>query len=266
MSMKLSKQGLALSFACIVLLSGAASAQTAPPAAAAAQPPAAAELPPAQSIIDRHIQAVGGREAVKAHTSVHMKGTISFPANGMSGALEVFASRPNKSVQKLELPGVGEMKEGFDGKVAWSMSPMTGPMIASGKELEERAFYSHFDGSLDAASRYASMKTLEKTTFEGRPVYKVALTRKDGGEDIEFYDVETGLKAGGTTQRTNPMGTVSVTSAVSEYKKFGDLMHPTVLKQSLTGVQIVTTITSVEYDKVDPMVFELPAEIKALVK
>jgi hypothetical protein len=32
------------------------------------------------------------------------------------------------------------------------------------------------------------------------------------------------------------------------------------------GAQVVMTITAVEYDKVDPAVFELPAAIKALVK
>jgi hypothetical protein len=260
---KVLKQGFALSLVCFVaaaVLSG--HAQDAP----AQQQKSETALPPAQTIIDRHIEAVGGRAALKAHSSANIKGSITIPANGMTGTIEVFAARPNKVVAKTTLAGIGDIAEGFDGKVAWSMSPMTGPMLATGEELTQKAFDANFDGALGIASRYDAMKTVEKTTFQGRPVYKLALTRKGGGDDIEFYDVETGLKAGGIIERKNPMGTISVTSSVSDYKKFGDLLQPTVMKQSTSGVEIVTTFTSVEYDKVDPTVFELPAAIKALVK
>lgn len=266
MHLKVFKQGMALS--CVLLFPASASfAQTAtPPAPAAQQKPAETSLPPAQTLIDRHIEAVGGRDAVKSINSVAARGSLSIPANGITGTIEVFSARPNKTLAKTSLAGIGEIVEGFDGKVAWSNSPMTGPMIASGQELEERAFYSDFDGALGVASRYESIKTVEKTTFEGRPVYKVALTKKTGGDDIEFYDVETGLKAGAMMERANPMGTISVTVAVSDYKKFDKLLQPTVVKQRAAGAEIVTTFTSIEYNKVDPALFELPAEIKALVK
>lgn len=262
---KVVKQGLALSFF-VVLAAVPVFAQV--QATAPVQPDQSAEgLPPAQKIIDRYIEAIGGRAAVKSHSSLSARGTISIPANGMSGTIELFAARPNKMLAKTTLAGIGDVQEGFDGKVAWSMSPMTGPMLATGDELAQKALDADFDGALGIASKYESIKTIEKTTFEGRPVYKIALTRKIGGsDDIEFYDVETGLKAGAIMQRQNPMGTISVTSAVSDYKKFGNLLQPTVMKQTTQGVSIITTFTSFEYDKVDPAVFELPAEIKALVK
>lgn len=258
--------GFAFSLAVTLAAAHPAAGQTpaAPPAPAA---PAKAEpLPPAQSLIDRHIEAVGGRKAIQALNSVNIKGSITIPANGMTGTIEVFAARPNKTLAKTTLAGIGEISEGFDGTVAWSKSPMTGPMLATGDELAQKAFDANFDGALGIASRYEAIKTIDRTTFEGRPVYKVALTRKGGGDDIDFYDVETGLKAGSTIERKNPMGTISVTTTLSDYKKFGALLHPTVMKQAMTGVQIVTTFTSIEYNTVDPSVFELPAEIKALVK
>ena len=76
------------------------------------------------------------------------------------------------------------------------------------------------------------MKTVEKTTFEGRPAYKVSLVKKDGGEDLEFYDVETGLLSGATRTRETQMGPVSVTQIQTDYKKFGDLLVPTTMKQT----------------------------------
>jgi hypothetical protein len=251
----------------------AQAAQTAPPAqppiekAQTAAPKAATEkLPAATEIIDRHIKAIGGREAVMSHGSSRATGTFGVPAAGLTGSVEVFAAKPNRMLMKITIPGLGEMLEGFDGTNAWSVSPMTGPALHQGKQLDERRFDSEYYGELKAADRYESMTTVEKTTLEGRPVYKLRLVRKGGGEDTEFYDVETGLKAGSVNTRETPMGTITATTVETDYKKFGNLLVPTTIKQSGMGVEQVMTINAVEFDTVDAKVFDPPAQIKALIK
>ena len=224
-------------------------------------------LPSARAIIDRHVKAIGGREAILAHSSSHAVGTMTIPGSGITGNLDVYGAKPNKSLTKITLSGIGEMLEGFDGTVGWGINPVTGAMLAQGKELEEKKFDAAFYSDLQESSRYASMKTVEKTTFEGRPCYKVSLIRKDGGEDFDFYDVETGLKAGAAGMREmQQMGPAAVTQIHSDYKKFGGLLVPTTMKQSAMGVQQLITITSVEFDSVPPSMFDLPAQIEALVK
>jgi hypothetical protein len=252
-------------FASALLVTAAAplAAQTAQAPAPAAKP---AELPTARVVIDRHIEAVGGRAVIMKHSSTHLKGTISIPSAGISGPFEVFAAKPNKMTSKATLAGLGDFIEGYDGKIAWSVNPSTGPMLAQGKELEQKKFDADFYGDLRESGKYESMTVTEQTTFDGRPCYKVTLVRKGGGEDIEYYDVATGLKAGATMTRESPMGAITVTQIQTDYKKFGDLMQPSTLKQSAMGMEQIITITSAEYDKVDPAVFELPAVIKGLVK
>lgn len=229
--------------------------------------PAQDALPPANTIVERHVQATGGRKAIEAHTSMRVVGTMNVPSNGMTGSLEAFAAKPDKTLVKITLAGIGESLEGFDGKVAWATTPMTGPMVLQGKELEQKRFDADFYSELRAGERYKSMKTLEKTTWEGRPSYKVSLIRHDGAEDIEYYDVESGFKTGRVvTREMMSMGPVPMTQVASDYRKFGDLMHAATNKQITMGAQVIMTITAVEYDKVDPAVFELPAAIKALIK
>ncbi len=262
------RSGRALAIVCVVAPAAPAHAQTAAQAPKTeAKAADQAPLPSARSIIDRHIEAIGGRKAVLARKSVHIRGTMSMPGSGLTGALEIMAARPNMTRVRMNIEGVGEVDEGFDGTRGWTVSPMTGPMLKSGSELEERKFDSEFDGELRDDSRYEYMKTVEKTTFEGRPVYKVALKRKGGSsEDIEFYDVETGLKAGGQATRNTPMGAVNVTAIQGEYKKFGDFMHATILKQKVMGIEQVMTFASIEHDKLEPSLFEMPAAVKALIK
>jgi hypothetical protein len=232
------------------------------PAAAATD----ATLPSARSILDRHLEAIGGREAVLSHSSTAARGTLSMPAAGMTGTLEIYAAKPNKSFLKISLGGVGFVTEGFDGTHGWAESPMTGPMLLEGKQLEEKRFDSEFHSELKPENRYSSMVTLEKTQFEGRACYKVRLVRVTGGEDIEFYDVATGLKAGSITTRETQMGTVTGTTMEGDYRRFGKLLQPTVVKSQISGIEQVMTITAVEYDSVPASVFAMPAGIKALLK
>jgi hypothetical protein len=178
----------------------------------------------------------------------------------------VFAAKPNKTLLKVSLGGVGDVQEGFDGTIGWSISAITGPSVLEGKQLEQKKFDSDFYAELHADDRYQSITTVEKTTFEGRPCYKLRLVPRGGGEDFEFYDVETRLKAGSIATRETVMGTVTGTTVESDYRRFGNLLHPTTIKQTAMGVQQVMTITAVEYDNVDPSIFELPQAIKALLK
>ena len=263
---------IGLAMAVLILPSAGVRAQTAAPEVSPAgrqqapAPAATEKLPAATEIIDRHIKAIGGRDAVLSHSSSRAIGTFGVPAAGISGTVEVFAAKPNRMLMRITVPGLGEMLEGFDGTHAWSVSPMTGPALHQGKQLEERRFDSEYYGELKAAERYESITTLEKTTFDGRPVYKVRLVRKGGGEDIEFYDATTGLKAGSTNTRETPMGTITATTVETDYKKFGNLLVPTTIKQSGMGIEQVMTIANIEFDTVDPKVFDPPAQIKALIK
>ena len=235
-------------------------------AATAEKGPGQADLPSARSIIDRHVKVIGGRAAILQHKSTHAVGTISMPATGITGPIDVYAAAPDKSFVKISLGGVGELLEGYDGTHGWTLQPMMGPMLKQGKELAEKKFDSDYYSDLHEPERYASMKTVEKTAFEGRPCYKVTLVRKDGGEETEYYDAENGLRAGTVQTRETPMGPITATQVLSDYKNFGGLLLPTTMKQTAMGVEQVLKVTSVEFDNVPPSTFDLPAQIKALIK
>lgn len=236
-------------------------------AQAPAKAPAAETLPDAREIINRHVQAVGGRDAILGHKSMHALGTLSVPASGINGPVEIFtSSNPDRTVFKASVAGIGDITEGFDGSHAWSVSPMTGPMLKVGKELTQSRLDADFYADLRDPKKYPVVKTLEKADFEGRPCYKVSVTRIDGTEDFDYYDVATGLHAGSINTRESPMGTLTITSVESDYKKFGNWSQPTTHTQKINGIEQKITLTTIEYDKVDPSVFEPPAAIKALIK
>lgn len=220
----------------------------------------------ARAIVDKYVQAIGGRKAILSHSSSHATGTVTVAGAGINGTMDIYNAKPAKSLVKTTIGGIGEILEGFDGTHGWSSSPMTGPALAEGAELDQKRFDADFYSDLHDPSRYVSMKVLEKTTFDGRPVYKVSMLKKIGGEDIEYFDTETGFKVATTATREGPMGPMTVTVSQSDYKKFGDVMVPTTIKQSLAGVQNTITIKTLEFDNVPPSTFDIPEKIKALIK
>jgi hypothetical protein len=236
-----------------------------------AQAPAKTEtasgLPDARELINRHLTAVGGREAILAHKSMHATGTLSVPASGISGPMEIFgATGPDRVIVKTTVTGIGDIMEGFDGSHAWSMSPMTGPMLKVGKELTQTRLDADFYSELRDPKTYPDVKTIEKTTFDGRPCYKVSLKRIDGVEDFDYYDVATGLRAGSINTRETAMGTLTMTSVEGSYKKFGKLTQATTVTQQVMGVEQKITLETVEYDTVQASAFDPPPAIKALIK
>ncbi len=260
---------------CATSLLYAQAVAPAKPAPAAPRTPAATKpdtpaqsqpLPSARSIIDKYVQAIGGRRAILAHSSSHATGTLNVPSQGITGNIEIYSAKPNKSLVKTTIGGIGEIIEGFDGTHGWGINPITGPSLAEGKELEQKQFDADFYSDLHDEARYTSMKTVEKTTFEGRPAYKLSLVKKIGGEDLEYFDAETGLKLGTTESREGPMGAMNITVSQTDYKKFGDQLLPTTLKETTSGVSNVITFTSIEFDNVPSSTFDIPERIKALIK
>jgi len=235
-------------------------------AAAPLVPAQQQDLPPAREVIRRFVDAVGGEAAVRKHRTRRMTGTFELPAQGASGRLEVLAGHPDLFVLRVTLDGLGEIASGYDGQVAWMVNPMEGPRVLEGVERAQMQMDADYYGMLHEASSYVSMETLEHTTFEGTPVYKVRLVRKTGEEDLEFFAVDSGLLVGSTISRTIQMGTIQATSVMSAYKEFSGLRLATRLVQRAMGAEQVFNVTGVEFDTLDAAAFAPPPAIKTLLK
>ena len=255
-----------LSFALIAGSSAAMAHQvpaTAPPPAAQAAP--AAALPSADEILKRYRDALGGEAAIRKHTSRRFKGTFEIPAQGMKGDLTVTAMAPDLMTVVVTLPGLGELRRGYDGKVAWSIDPAIGPRLLEGREADEFKHSADFYDDLHEASKFKSITVVGRGPFEGKDAYELKLVRDSGFEYTEYFSVETGLIVGGKLKASSQMGEVPVTTSSGEYKAFDGVLVPTVTKQRMMGLEQVVTVTSVSFEPVDAAEFALPPAIAALV-
>ena len=230
-----------------------------------AQAPATA-LPPAKELIAKFVAATNGPTVLAKHTSIRTKGRFEIAAAGVAGDLEISQARPNKSMLRIDLPGMGQVEEGFDGTTAWSINPMQGARIKSGRELDTVREESSFGTSSRQGPNVTSAETLEKTEMNGEACYKVKLVWKSGRETFDCYSVASGLLIASMGKQESAMGTVEVTNLLSDYKDFGGQKIATRLTQQVMGNEQVITISSVDYDAADAATFAMPAAIKALAE
>ncbi len=77
----------------------------------------------------KHIDAIGGEQSIRSHTTKTIDGKLHIKAMGIEGNLHIIAAVPNKIKTTIELGQYGKSLSGYDGTVGWSMDPMSGNMI-----------------------------------------------------------------------------------------------------------------------------------------
>jgi hypothetical protein len=254
--------------ACASTASTSASAPAPAPAparAASCVASANSTLPSACDILDRFANAIGGREALAKHSSMHETGVMEFVGAGIKADMNIYQAKPNRMVTRMTVPGMGEIARGFDGTTGWQMEPTSGPMLLTGKQLDQMKVEADFMGMMHDPKSFTSAQTTGLVDFNGKPAYELKLVRAGGDTATEYYDPQSGLQVGLVRTVESAMGRLAVTGVVGDYKPFGGLMLPTRMTQKLpTGQQMTVTLNAVEFDAVPANTFELPAPIKAL--
>lgn len=223
-------------------------------------------LPDGKALVAKHVAAMGGRDAMDKHTSLHMTGTFTMAAMGIEGPVHLYRAKPAKFLQQITFGAFGDVVQGYDGTTGYAIQPQQGAMVLSGDMLEQAKQQADFFADFPELSRYSAIETQSLEDFEGRKCYKVKLTKLTGGDVIQYFDAETGLAAGAMRSTETQMGKIDVVSVLSEYKETGGVKMPSKIIQKTPQGDITITFATYEWDKVDPAVFNLPDAVKAQVK
>lgn len=226
----------------------------------------AQQLPPARQIVERYVEAIGGRQVLGQQRFRHIVAEMSMPGMGMSMTMDSKFARPNKYVVQMEMPGMGKMLSGFDGAHGWAVNPATGPQLMQGKELQQALRQADFEGSMDLAKSFPTMETVELSRVDGKACHRVRMMTAQSDTVFGCFDVDTGLMSLMEMKQASPMGEIAMQMRLSEYKDFGGAKMPTRTTMSMAGQEMVTTVKSVSYEPIAESEFTPPAEVRALIQ
>src|SRR5882724_9563991 len=83
------------------------------------------------------VAAMGSEAAWKAHKTLRLKLEMTFQGMGISGTGERFATKDDKALTVTDLPGMGTIREGSNGKICWAQDPINGLRELGGAEAEQ---------------------------------------------------------------------------------------------------------------------------------
>jgi hypothetical protein len=218
--------------------------------------PFAAAAQTVDEIVALNLKAKGG-DKWRAVNSVRMTGKVA--VQGMDGQLTIYAKRPNLSRNEVRIQGQ-EMIQAFDGTTPW-MSQGANVTEVTGAQADLMKADADFDGSLvDYAKKGHKLELVGKEQLEGKDVYHLKLTKKNGAVQHLFLDATTGIEVRSSSEIEMMGQKQAIETHMGDFRTVEGVLVPHSIKQVLNGRPIVEmTIDKVEFNpQMDEAVFRMP--------
>jgi len=227
----------------------------------------AAATPDASAILDRYVEAIGGRAAFDAIRNQVVKGRMEIGGQDLVFEITLYMEKPGRSYSVVQSPVTGTIEQGTDGVVAWEKSPNGGPKIKEGPERTQALLEAQMDKLVRWRGLYAGAEFGGEDTVEGRPCWKVVLTPDGLPPQTLCFDKESRLLARVSVTGQSPIGPLQVETYPADFRKVGGVLLPFRSTTKVLDQERVLSIASVEQNVEMPADrFALPAEIQALVE
>ncbi|MHC4937169.1 MAG: hypothetical protein ACYTGJ_13275 [Planctomycetota bacterium] len=220
----------------------------------------AADLPEAGAVIEKMIEALGGREAMAKVSSRRSDGKFAMPAQGMTATYTEWNGGEGKFRLILDLPPFGKMEQGVTGDVVWESNPMTGGTIQEGEMAKMQKRTARLWPILNTKEDYKSIQTIARETVDGKECIVILAIDADDNEEKWFIDGATHLRVKTTATIEAPMvGKISMTTTESDWREVEGLKFAfkTTIDQSIQKIEI--QVESVQLNPETPEgTFSLP--------
>jgi photosynthetic reaction center cytochrome c subunit len=190
-------------------------------------------LPSVDEILDRYIQALGGRQAIEnVKTRVYIGSRVG--ADGVLVPEEVHTKAPNKLLVITSYPNL-VFRTGFNGTDGWNKSnqddrPVNAEMLA---ELRREA---EFYKETKLKEIYPTMRVLPKTKVGETEAYVIEATPAGGGATQKlFFDVQNGLLIRKYSQTKLTLGQFPTQTDYEDYRVVDGVKLPFMIRWAMPG-------------------------------
>lgn len=220
-------------------------------------------LPTPTELLTRYVEAIGGAEATRK--LVHRTVEMEMSAMGMTMKMKSWATAPDRLLSTVDMGGMGTVRTGLNGSVAWAIAPGVGASLLEGPQVEQLRQQADFRAQMDPSQVDAAARTVERTRKNGRDCHRVE-TASESGTSWTCFDVESGLLVAAGGRVETEQGVMGVETLLSEYRDFDGVRVPTLTTTKSMGQTMEARILSLSHAPIPPSTFELPPEVRALVK
>jgi zinc protease len=214
-----------------------------------------------EEIMEKSIQATGGKDNLQKMKTIIATGTMEIVAMGGTASTELYSKAPNKRYTFTNVDGYGEIKAGFDGTIGWSSEPQNGLVQLKGAQLATAKRDATFNGALFWKELYPTSEVVGKQKVGDRDCWVVKLTPAEGTPVTHFYDVETGLLAKMVATADTMQGPAEIGIKVADYKDLGNgVKFPFTMTIDMPGIgDLITKYKEIKVNaEIDDAKFAMP--------
>ncbi len=221
----------------------------------------AAAAPSVDELIAKNLNARGGEDKLRALQSMRITGKVS--VQGMELPMTVNAKRPNMMRQEMQIQDK-KVVTAFDGQKAWMINPMMGADAAQevpGPQAEMTRDQADFDGPfVDYKTKGHTIELVKGESPDGagklpngRRVYTLKVTRKNGRVQHYYLDAESGIELRMSNQLEQGGQAFNIDTELDDYRAEQGITVPHTVRNLMNG-QLMMTMT------VEKIEFNLPLE------
>jgi CubicO group peptidase (beta-lactamase class C family)/outer membrane lipoprotein-sorting protein len=216
----------------------------------------------AQQILEKMIEAQGGRNAAEGIKDMTWSGTIEMAAQGLSGPITIYKKEPDKIRVDIEVIG-RVFSRAYDGKTGWGTNPQTGGIEEmSGQQLADIKKEAMPIVSLLNPEQYGITFAYKgKEEIEGKEYFVLEEAYPDGSRLTFYLDSITYLTFKVKGKTSGPQGEeVEFEQFQSDYKKVNGLLlaHSTVTYSSGKETQKITWEEVISNTGLEDSLFKMP--------
>lgn len=221
----------------------------------------------ADELVNKNIEAKGGRDKIKAVKTVRMTGKAVFPGGfvAMAGQENM---RPDLLRETFSLQGMTAV-QAYDGTTGWQIQPFGGkkdPQLMGEDDVRDLVIDSDIDGPLvDYQAKGNKVEYMGHDVVDGDDALRLKVTLKDGDIVYYFLDPDTYLEIRKETQEFIRGSVKENASEMGAYKPVAGVMYPYSIssgpKNDPTSWQTIT-IDKIEVNvPLDNADFAVPASL-----
>jgi hypothetical protein len=211
-------------------------------------------------VLEKHFKAVGQEKLVELN-SFYIKAKVS--QMGMELPMEMRIKKPDMFITNIDIQGQ-KMVQAFDGQKGWMIIPMMSPdpQELAGAQLDQAKEQANMDGELFNFEKKGSTAEMGgKVNVEGKEMFRIKLTDKEGNTKDYFIDANTYLISKVKAKVSAQGQTVDVEQIMSDYKTIdGITMAMKVESKSPMGTAVITMEEVKFNEKFDDAIFKQPAK------
>ncbi len=202
------------------------------------------DAPSIKAILDRYVEAQGGKDAITRITNRVVTAQVEIKSAGVTLQGQFISEAPDRKLNIVDVPGMGRILEGYNGKTAWVQQPNTPATEKPTNVLADVRIDSDFYKDMRLHALYPRMDYQGRTNLNSHPAYQLQGTPKEGRVTTFYFDVENGLLTRLDTMAETPFGQAQIQIYFEDYKSVDGVKLPFTIRQPVP--EIASTVITIK--------------------